>query len=235
MVTPVTLRNPRATYAHAVVQTATEAAPAGTGMTRRAGRFGLLVGLVLGYLGWVLPTPGEPILTPTLVVAATGAAIGGLSWFVACFKPAWRDLWTFAVAVFVLTVAASFWTFEFSLPAAMAWDSSATQRAQSALLQLQHEPTNPRGTPLYACTKVETGSIGPLDAPYTECAVSNPQGHFVTYTVLGPGPASGVGYTDIGAATFPDECSRHLVGRWWMFGPDPDGGCPMGYQFHGGG
>jgi hypothetical protein len=67
--------------------------------------------------------------------------------------------------------------------------------------------------------------------------VSSWEGHIVLYFALGAVPVRGIGYTDVGAAAFPDECSRHLVGRWWMFVGDGGGGgpCPFGYRFHGGG
>jgi hypothetical protein len=227
-----------------VVLTATEPVPAepdDAAPPRRIGGRGLLgalvVGPVLGYLGWVLPSPGGSLVAPTAVVAAAGLATAMVAWVVACFRPAWRDLWTFAVAAAVCTVLAAVWTFEFSLPAAMAWDASATPSAARALLQVQHGPLSPRGVPRYPCTMVRSGTIGPLDAPYEECAVSSPEGHFVTYTAVGPGPIRGVGYTDIGAAAFPDDCARQLTGRWWMFVQDTSGigNCPFGYRFHGGG
>jgi hypothetical protein len=231
-----------------VVQTATApgpapapSAPAGAETTwaRRIGARGLLVALpvllVLGYLGWVLPSPGGSLLVPTAVVAAAGAAVAFVSWVVACFRPAWRNLWAFAVAVVACTALAAVWTFEFSLPVAMAWDTGATPSAQRTLLQAQHAPINAGGVPYLPCSTVETGSIGPLPAPYRVCAISSPEGHFVIYTAVGTSPVRGVAYTDVGAATFPDECSRHLVGPWWMFvGGASGSGCPFGYRFHGG-
>jgi hypothetical protein len=229
-----------------VVLTAAEPVPAGpadpTGVSQRlVGRRGLLGavvgGVALGFLGWVLPTPGGPLVAPTAVVAAVGGGLATVAWIVACFRPDRRDLWTFAVAVAAFTVLAAVWTFEFSLPVAMAWDSGATPSAERALVQVRDGPHNARGVPLLPCTNVRTGSVGPLDAPYAECAVSSPLGHFVTYTAIGPGPVHGLGYTDIGAATFQDECSRHLTGPWWMFVQDTSGigNCPFGYRFHGGG
>jgi hypothetical protein len=64
--------------------------------------------------------------------------------------------------------------------------------------------------------------------------VYTPEGHFVIYSPIGT-RAQGLGYTDRGAETFLDECYRNLVGQWWMFvGDAASGGCPIGYQFHGG-
>ncbi len=230
-----------------MVLTATEPSPAqpepdeaDAAPRRRIGGWGLLAallaGVVLGYLGWVLPTPGGSLVAPTAVVAVAGGAVAIVGWVVACFRPAWRDLWTFAVAVAVFTVLAAVWTFEFSLPVAMAWDTGATPAAERFLLQVEHGARHANGVPLRPCTTVPTGSIGPLAAPYQECGASSPEGHFVTYTAVAPGQTHGLGYTDIGAATFADECSRHLTGRWWMYVQDTSGigNCPFGYRFHGG-
>jgi hypothetical protein len=209
--------------------------------SQRSGKWGLLgalpVGFVLGYLGWVLPSPGGSLAVPTAIVGAVGAAAAGVAWVVACFRPSWRDLWAFAVTTLVLTVLAVVWTFQFSLAAAMAWDLHATPSAKSFLLQVQRGPHHANGVPVDPCTTVPTGSIGPLHAPYQECAVSSPEGHFVLFTAIGTGPVRGLGYTDGGAATFQDECSRHLVGQWWMFVQESSGTglCPFGYRFHGGG
>jgi len=55
------------------------------------------------------------------------------------------------------------------------------------------------------------------------------------FTATG-GPTLGLGYTNLGGAAFPDECSRHLTGEWWMFAGTTSGtgDCPIGYQFNGG-
>jgi hypothetical protein len=75
--------------------------------------------------------------------------------------------------------------------------------------------------------------VGPINAPYSRCAVSTPEGHFVLFTAVGHN--GGIGFTDRFAATFQDECTRHLTGKWWMFTSETKGtpgGCPIGYQFH---
>jgi len=187
------------------------------------------VAIVLGYLGWVLPSPGGSLVVPTLIVFGIGCAAGIACWII-------PGSWATAVAVLGVTVLASVWTFSFSLPASMAWDSNATSQAQTALQQLASAPRNQYGVPLRPCSTMVTGSIGPIGAPYRQCPVSTPEGHFVIFTTAGL-TGRGLGYTDVGAATFPDECSRHLTGEWWMFTQDSSGagGCPIGYQFHGGG
>ena len=140
----------------------------------------------------------------------------------------------------VVTVAAAAWTFEFALPSAIEW-SNATAEAQLALSQMQHSPLNHKGTvPPHPCVVHLTGSVGPLDAPYTECAIWTPVGHLVRFTAHDPNAQGGLVYTDRPSTSFADECARHLVGAWWMVAPstvsngDP-GSCYFGYGFHGGG
>ena len=192
----------------------------------------LLVAAVLGYLGWVLPRPGASLVVPTLVVLGVGCvlAVMGLAYWIVSGRGA------IALSILATTLVASIWTFEFSLPVAVALDTSATAQAQTALAQLNSSPRSKYGIPLHPCSTKVVGSVGPLRAPYRQCAVSTPEGHFVLYT-SGTGTSRGIGFTDIGAATFPDACSRHLIGPWWMF-TAPTGGegqCPVGYSFHGGG
>jgi len=191
-----------------------------------------VVAAVLGSLGWVLPRPGASLVVPTLVVLGIGCALaipGVIYWLVS-------GRGAIAIAIIATTLVASIWTFEFSLPAAVASDTSATAQAQAALVQLNSSPRGKYGIPLHPCSMKVVGSVGPIAAPYRQCAVSTPEGHFVLYT-SGTQTSRGLGYTDIGASTFPDACSRHLIGRWWMFtGPkNGEGACPIGYSFHGGG
>lgn len=201
-----------------------------------AGIAGVLVGLVLGYLGWVLPSPGGSLVTPTLIVVGTGLAIciGGALF--AVLPPHRLEGVTFAGFVLTFTLLASAWTYQFSLPAHIAWDSSATARAKAILFGLNHG--NLKVTvPPQPCTTFTEGSIGPLDAPYRACATSTAEGHFVTFTAAGV-QARGMTYTDRGPETFLDECFRQLDGPWYMFTSgdlsNPANPCPIGYEFHGG-
>ena len=197
---------------------------------------GILVGLVLGYLGWALPTPGDSLLVPTLIVAGVGLAIAVVGAIFA-LHPRLTSLWLFCGVVLVLTVVASLWTFQFALPASVAWDASATQQAQTVIARVNAEPLV-NGVPPGHCWTVQNGSIGDVQAPYRECGISTPEGHFVTFVSVGVGPkGGGLGYTDRGAATFQDACSKHLFGKWWAFSNNTDGmgSCPVGYMFHGGG
>jgi hypothetical protein len=195
--------------------------------------FVLVIGGVLGYLGWILPSYGGSLVLPTLSVFATGAIIAVGFWVLASFLPQRRSLWLVSVGIGVLTAVASVWTFWFSLPASLTWHSDATQQAQRVLTGLRGEAIH--GVVAHEpCADVAHGSIGSLRSPYRRCAVYTNQGHFVEYTPA-TSTSRGIEYTDRGAATFPDACSRHLVGKWWMFVVPGTGGCPFGYQFQGGG
>ena len=189
----------------------------------------VLVAVGLGWLGWVLPVPGGTLVVPTAVVAAVGTALAGACWL----GTGSRALGASVVGV---TAVAAVWTFAFALPATLAWDPGATSQARAALARLADGPRARDGVPLQPCATVAVGRVGPMSAPYRHCAVSSPEGHFVLFTAVGR-PLQGLGYTDIGSATFPDECSRHLTGAWWMFTASHGGigGCPIGYRFDGGG
>ncbi len=152
----------------------------------------LVVGIVLGYVGWVLPSPGGSLVVPMLIVLGIGLVLAGCSWIFACFRPGRRDCWTFAVTVGILGLLAAAWTFWFSLPVAMWSDSGAEQQAQHALVTLSREPVNANGVPVDHCWTIETGKIGPLGAPYRECAIST--------TVLGK-PFVEVSFTPVGSAS----------------------------------
>lgn len=187
------------------------------------------VGILLFYLGWILPSPGGSVVVPTLVTFGIGC-VAGLALWIATGSRA------IPITAVTITLVASVWTFQFSLAASVAWGSNATAQAQEALARVKSGPRSAVGIPLHPCSISKTGSVGKLDAPYRQCAVSTPEGHFVTFTPEGQ-PTRGLAYTDVGPGTFPDQCTRHLIGKWWMFTGSSDGmgGCPIGYQFHGGG
>lgn len=195
------------------------------------------IGLVLGYLGWLLPSVGGSLFVPTMIVLGVGVALFTMCGFLATrLSPETRRIKFLTVGAIVTIALAAFWTFQFSLPVAV-WSSNASEQAQVRLSELKDSPLNRNGVvPAPPCTEHDRGNIGPLSAPYKECAIWTPEGHFVTFT---EGQSRGLGYTDAGAATFPDECVRHLEGEWWMFvgsnDPSDPGHCPIGYQFQGGG
>jgi hypothetical protein len=174
------------------------------------------------------------LLWPTLIVAGLGAVVAFVG-FLFALHPHLRSLRVFCVLVVGFTIAAAVWTYQFAIPASVAWDGNAVPQAQRALAR-----ANAIGNPLQQCWTIREGSIGPIDAPYTECATSDPGFHIVTFVSgpveTGPDVRGGLAYTDRGAGSFADECSRHLIGQWWTFTRDDGtGGCPVGYRFHGGG
>jgi hypothetical protein len=194
----------------------------------------MVVGVALGYLGWTLPSVGSSLLVPTVIVFGVGAATATASWIVAGIGSWRRQLRVFSVLVSSFTVMASIWTFEFALPASLAWNLGATHTAQTVLLKLRDAPGFSHGVAPYpGCMEVTTGSIGPLEAPYSECPLWTNVGHSVSFR----GDRGGLTYTDSPATTFEDQCIRHLVGEWWMFAPESNdmGGCPFGYHFSGAG
>ena len=199
----------------------------------------VIIGIGLGALGGMLVRPGQSLAVPTAIVAAVGGGIMLVAWVVASFRAGRQAGWIFAVGTAVVTALACLWTFEFALPASVEW-SNATAQAQAAFSRLQHSPENFHGNvPPQPCIVHATGSVGPLSAPYKECAVWTPVGHAVTFIASNPNASGGLVYTDRPSAFFADECERHLVGRWWMFAPSTDsngdpGSCYFGYRFHGG-
>jgi hypothetical protein len=198
-----------------------------------------VVGIGLGALGTVLVVSGESLLVPTAIVAAVGGGMALASWVMASFRSGRQAGWIFAVGVVAVTVLACVWTFEYALPAAIGW-SDATAQAQDVFSRLRLAAQDSHGTlPPQPCTVHGSGSVGPLAAPYKECAVWTPVGHSVSFVPTSPSASGGLVYTDRPSAFFADECERHLIGNWWMFSSstnsngDP-GSCSFGYRFHGG-
>jgi hypothetical protein len=197
------------------------------------------IGTGLGALGSMLVTPGQSLAVPTAIVAAVGGGIVLVAWVVTSFRAGRQAGWIFAVGTAVVTVLGCLWTFQFALAASIEW-SDATAQAQAVLSRLQHSPEYFHGTvPPQPCTVHATGSVGPLSAPYKECAVWTPAGRAVTFIASSPNASGGLVYTDRPSAFFADECERHLIGMWSMFTPSTDsngdpGSCYLGYRFHGG-
>jgi hypothetical protein len=137
-----------------------------------------------------------------------------------------RQLHRLFIGLFaVLGPMAIIWTFFGVLPASVIWNSSGPQLAATA-----------SGGSNGGCRLVTSGSVGLIDAPYNVCVDT-----FNGATAVRFATADGKsGYLYLTATSssgwFPDECSRHLIGKWWIFGSgDGIGDCPFGYQFHGGG
>ncbi|HLX88453.1 MAG TPA: hypothetical protein VKR22_08385 [Acidimicrobiales bacterium] len=206
----------------------------------------VLVGAFLVWLSLVLPVPGGSVLVPTGIVVGVGVAIGAGGGIVLLACRELGGSGVFAASVFLLTALTGIWTFELSLPFQMAWaSSSSSSQVKQILGNLERGPKNVDGVPLDPCQVVRTGSIGPLSAPFDQCATSTYVGafgskrvNFVLFTLVGV-RTQGLAYTNIGPATFEDECYRHLVGDWWAFNggdpANPAGPCSLGYSFHGGG
>lgn len=224
-----------------VADTPTERLPGSAPRARwSAAVVAVVVGLGLGALGTVLVTPGQSLAVPTAWVAGIGGALVLGSWVVASFRAGRQAGWILAVSTAAVTVLAAVWTFEFALPTAIEW-SDATVQAQNALSLIQHSPQNHNGTvPPQPCVVHTTGSVGPLSAPYKECAIWTPVGHLVSFIAASPSAQGGLVYTNRPSTSFQDECVRHLVGAWWMFAPSTNangnpGSCYFGYRFSGGG
>ena len=139
------------------------------------------------------------MVVPTLIVFGIGCVAGIACWIIA-------GSWVTAVAVVGVTVLASVWTFSFSLPASVGWTPTPHRRRR----QPSSSSLPPLGTnmafPSDHVRRGPLGVVGPIGAPYWQCSVSTPEGHFVIFTAGGL-TGRGLGYTDVGAATFPDQCS----------------------------
>jgi hypothetical protein len=71
-----------------------------------------LVPILLGCLGWMLPSVGGSVVIPAAIVFGTGLLIVIIATAVAMDRPRWRP---FAIGAVIATVLMSIWTFEFSL------------------------------------------------------------------------------------------------------------------------
>lgn len=196
----------------------------------------VVVGLLLGYLGWVLPSPGGSLVIPTLVVLGVGVFVGLAAGTISVARPSRRWVRHVALGVLAMTLVACVWTWEFSFPAFMAW-SHATSQATQALNGAKNSPKLSNGAPVHPCVNVTRGSVGPMSAPLRECTITSPEGDAVFFKPLGPHSVGGMAYISSGSHWFADECAHHSYGPWWTFTASTDGvgDCPFGYSFHGGG
>ena len=177
-----------------------------------------LVPLLLGYLGWILPSVGGSVVIPTLIVFGIGLLIVIIGCAVAMDRPRWKP---FAIGAVIATVLASIWTFQFSLALQIQF-SNATAQAKAAL---QRSYSSQDGIPV--CTVQASGSLGPLSAPYRECV----SGQMVTFNPVGNQTARLI-YADNGSVDLQDACVRPLMGGWTMFTALSDAAaCPNGYKF----
>ena len=187
----------------------------------------LLVGLGDSYLGYVIESPGTSLAGHCLLVAVVAAIVAAAGWWVS------RKRYRLFASVFVgamamIGILVVWWTWAFAMPAAMTWDTQATPRAVASLTGIWTDKS--------VCSNVESGSVGPLSAPYRQCSINGPPGSTVYYYAMSGStladPYRGSVFSYAPTNTFNDECARHLVGHWYAFTGDPSGG--LGYACIGG-
>jgi hypothetical protein len=183
----------------------------------------MLVALLF-YLGWILPRPGQSLAGPTVICLIIGGSATLIGWL--CFRQVFL-----AVSMLIVSLSAATWTIELSLPLQI-WSSTATIQAQLAVHDLHSSSHHSTPSAKGNCSDHATGHIGPLDAPYRQCAYDSGGARFVVFTSL-PLAEWGLEYST--SSALPDECSRHLTGPWWMFSQPhhPGNGCPIGYSLQG--
>jgi len=172
-----------------------------------------LVPILLGCLGWMLPSVGGSVVIPAVIVFGTGLLIVIIATAVAMDRPRWRP---FAISAVIATVLMSIWTFEFSLSMQIQF-SNATAQARAAIESSHGVPT---------CSMHVRGSVGPLSAPYRECV----SGQMVTFTRAGTTQGGGLIYASNGVTGLQDACVFTLLDDWMMFASDATS-CPQGYNF----
>jgi hypothetical protein len=148
-----------------------------------------------------------------VIVFGIGLFIVIIGTAVAMDRPRWRP---FAISAVITTILVSIWTFQFSIAMQIQF-SNATAQATAAI-------SSSRGVP--ACSMHVRGSVGPLSAPYRECA----SGQTVTFTRAGTTQGGGLVYASNGLTGLQDACVFPLVNGWTMFAANVTS-CPQGYDF----
>ena len=194
-----------------------------------AGLTAALLGLFEGFVGFTSVTPGASLATTCALVATMGLIALTSGWVLLRRQRHSVPVRVFVVGTVLFGAAAVWWTWSFAMPTAMRWDPGATSRAQAALRGIGEDRS--------VCASVRTGVIGPLEAPYRQCAINGPPGSTVEYLVLSgeqvASPSRGLVHSDAPETTFSGECPRHLVGDWYAVTSDPSG--LIGYTCRGGG
>lgn len=186
----------------------------------------ILVGAVLGYVAYLVESPGLSPAGACALCAFAVVVIAVVGWLF--FKRGDRTLGRFFVlSIAVVGVLVVWWAWAFAMPAAMAWDSTATPNAIAALRNLPSEHS--------VCKDVASGSVGPLAAPYERCAVIGQTGGQVEYFAGSSrnSPVRGLLFFDGSQLAGSGQFVRHLVGDWYAFTQDPSGA--LGYSFTGAG
>lgn len=179
-----------------------------------------LVALADGYIAFVIESPGTSLAGHCLLVAAVAAFVAAAGWWVSRQRN--RSVaWIFGGAMVLIGMLVVWWAWAFAMPAAMAWDSHATTDAQSALRGLPPDKS--------VCVQFDHGSIGPLSAPYTRCAIIGPPAPTVEYSATAADPGRGLFFVDGRAGDVAGFSTRHLVGGWYAYTQDPAG--VTGYTF----
>jgi hypothetical protein len=186
----------------------------------------IFTGVADGTLAFAIESPGASLVGSCLLIAFVAVIVGGSGWWLSRTRD--RGLGhAFLLTMGAMGVLATGWAWAFAMPAAMAWDARATPNALAALKGIPPEKS--------VCQQIETGSIGPLSAPFERCAVLGSPGPTVTYYAGNSaqhGPARGLIFFEGSPFVGSDEFIRHLVGDWYAFTEDPSG--RTGYSFTGG-
>jgi hypothetical protein len=185
----------------------------------------LFAGSALGYVAYSVESPGiSPAGTCALCLFAV-VVLAVVGWLY--YKQRNRTLGRFfVVAMSAVGLLVIWWAWAFAMPAAMAWDTTATPNALTALRNLAPQHS--------VCKEVTRGSVGPLTAPYERCAVVGPPGAQVEYLAGDSrnSPVRGLLYFDGSRLVGSGQFVRHLVGNWYAFTQDASGA--LGYSFTGG-
>ena len=94
----------------------------------------ILVGLIMGYLGWVLPSVGGSLVVPTMIVFGIGAAITVVSWVLGTNGTPRPELRCCTLGVGMLTVLASI--LDLSISHCLQRSVSPTRRPRRRLLSV---------------------------------------------------------------------------------------------------
>ncbi len=180
----------------------------------------LLFGALDGYIAYRIESPGTSLAGHCLLVAVIAIVAAAIGWRL--FRSRSRKFRaTFTTSILIAGLLATWWAWAFAMPAAMSWDTHATPRAFEALKGI--------GVERSVCVIVTRGSIGPLHAPYQQCAINGRPGSQVQFTARSEGaksdvsPDRGLIFTEAATNTLSGLCTRHLVGDWYAFTADPSG------------
>lgn len=185
----------------------------------------ILLGMVLGYLAYVVESPGISPAGACALCAFAVVVLAVVGWLYLKRNQTLGRFFVLAMTVVGLLVV--WWAWAFAMPAAMAWDAAATPNALAALRNLPPEHS--------VCKQFESGSVGPLTAPYERCAVTGAPDAQVEYFAGSTrnSPVRGLLFFEGSQVVGSGQFVRHLVGDWYAFTEDSSGA--LGYSFTEGG